>query len=84
MEIIGYLIIYIIGVFISAKSCEDFLFTDEYEVYNNNKKWIISLVISLLSFAGMLLFFIFAILVCLYKEIRNYKKWPLYKILFRK
>ena len=36
---IWYLIIYIIGVFVSAKFCEDFLFVDEYEIYNNNKKW---------------------------------------------
>ena len=63
-----------------------FLFIDEYEIYNNNKKWIVSLVITLFSFAGILLFFIFAILVYLYKEspIRKYKNWPLYKILFRK
>ena len=83
---IWYLIIYIIGVFISAKFCEDFLFKDEYEIYTNNKKWAVSLTITLLSFAGMLLFVIFAILVYLYKELptRKYKNWPLYKILFRK
>ena len=39
MEIAWYLIVYIIGVFVSAKFCEDFLFIDEYEIYNNNKKW---------------------------------------------
>lgn len=86
MEIVWYLIVYIVGVFISAKFCEDFLFVDEYEIYINNKKWVVSLVVTLLSFAGILLFFIFAILVYLYKEplIRKYKNWPLYKILFRK
>ena len=84
MEITWYLIVYIVGVSVSAKFCEDFLFVNEYEIYNNNKKWVISLVISLFSFAGMLLFFTFAVLVCLYKEMRNYKKWPLYKILFRR
>ena len=83
---IWYLIIYIIGVFVSAKFCEDFLFVDEYEIYTNNKKWIVSLTITLLSFAGMLLFVIFAILVYLYREFptKKYKNWPLYKILFRK
>ena len=83
---IWYLIIYIIGVFISAKFCEDFLFVDEYEIYTNNKKWIVSLTITLLSFAGMLLFVIFAILVYLYREFptKKYKNWPLYKILFRR
>ena len=83
---IWYLIIYIIGVFVSAKFCEDFLFADEYEIYTNNKKWIVSLTITLLSFAGMLLFVIFAILVYLYREFptKKYKNWPLYKILFRK
>ena len=86
MEIIWYLIVYIVGVFISAKFCEDFLFVDEYEIYNNNKKWIVSLTITLLSFAGMLLFVIFAILAYLYREFptKKYKNWPLYKILFRK
>ena len=83
---IWYLIIYIIGVFVSAKFCEDFLFIDEYEIYNNNKKWIVSLIVTLLSFAGMLLFSILAILVYLYKEFptKKYKNWSLYKILFRK
>ena len=83
---IWYLIIYIVGVFVSAKFCEDFLFADEYEIYNNKKKWIVSLTITLLSFAGMLLFVIFAILVYLYREFptKKYKNWPLYKILFRK
>ena len=86
MEIAWYLIIYIIGVFVSAKFCEDFLFVDEYEIYTNNKKWVVSLVVTLLSFAGILLFFILAVLVYLYKELptRKYKNWPLYKILFRK
>ena len=83
---IWYLIIYIVGVFVSAKFCEDFLFVDEYEIYNNNKKWVVSLVVTLLSFAGILLFSIFAILVYLYKELSTskYKNWSLYKILFRK
>ena len=83
---IWYLIIYIIGVFISAKFCEDFLFVDEYEIYTNNKKWVVSLVVTLLSFAGILLFFILAVLVYLYKEFptKKYKNWSLYKILFRK
>ena len=86
MEIAWYLIVYIVGVFVSAKFCEDFLFVNEYEIYNNNKKWIVSLTITLLSFAGMLLFVIFAILVYLYREFptKKYKNWPLYKILFRK
>ena len=86
MEIAWYLIVYIVGVFVSAKFCEDFLFEDEYEIYTNNKKWVISLVITLFSFAGLLLFFILAILVYLYKESPTfkYKNWPLYKILFRK
>ena len=83
---IWYLIIYIIGVFISAQFCKDFLFKDEYEIYTNNKKWVVSLTITLLSFAGMLLFVIFAILAYLYREFptKKYKNWPLYKILFRK
>ena len=83
---IWYLIIYIIGVFVSAKFCEDFLFVDEYEIYTNNKKWIVSLTITLLSFAGILLFCICAILIHLYKEspTLKYKNWPLYKIFFRK
>ena len=83
---IWYLIVYIIGVFISAQSCKDFLFKDEYEIYTNNKKWVVSLVVTLLSFAGILLFFILAVLVYLYKEFptKKYKNWPLYKILFRK
>ena len=86
MEIAWYLIVYIIGVFVSAKFCEDFLFVDEYEIYNNNKKWIISLIVTLLSFAGMLLFSILAILAYLYREFptKKYKNWPLYKILFRR
>ena len=86
MEMIWYLIVYIVGVFVSAKFCEDFLFVNEYEIYNNNKKWIISLIVTLLSFAGMLLFSIFAVLVYLYKEFptKKYKNWSLYKILFRR
>ena len=86
MEIIWYLIVYIVGVFVSAQACKDFLFKDEYEIYTNNKKWVVSLVVTLLSFAGILLFFIVAILVYLYKEspTLKYKNWPLYKILFRK
>ena len=86
MEIIWYLIVYIVGVFLAAKFCEDFLFVDEYEIYTNKKKWITSLVVTLLSFAGILLFFILAILIYLYKEspTLKYKNWPLYKILFRK
>ena len=83
---IWYLIIYIIGMFISAKFCEDFLFVDEYEIYTNNKKWIVSLAVTLLSFAGILLFSIFSILVYLYKEslTLKYKNWAIYKIFFRK
>ena len=86
MEIIWYLIVYIVGVFLAAKFCEDFLFVDECEIYTNKKKWITSLVVTLLSFAGILLFFILTILVYLYKEspTLKYKNWPLYKILFRK
>lgn len=86
MEIAWYLIVYIVGVFVSAQFCEDFLFVDECEIYTNKKKWITSLVVTLLSFAGILLFFISAILVYLYKEspTLKYKNWPLYKILFRK
>ena len=86
MEIVWYLIVYIVGVFISAKFCEDFLFVDECEIYTNKKKWITSLVVTLLSFAGILLFFILSILIYLYKEYPTlkYKNWPLYKILFRK
>ena len=86
MELVGYLIIYIIGIFISAKFCEDFLFVDEYEIYTNNKKWIVSLAVTLLSFAGILLFSIFSILVYLYKEslTLKYKNWAIYKIFFRK
>ena len=86
MEMIWYLIVYVVGVFVSAKFCEDFLFIDEYEIYNNNKKWIVSLVVTLLSFAGILLFVIFAILVYLYREFptKKYKKWAIYKIFFRK
>ena len=74
MEIIWYLIVYIVGVFVSAKFCEDFLFVDEYEIYNNNKKWITSLVVTLFSFAGILLFFIFANLVYLYKKPEQIRK----------
>ena len=86
MEIVWYLIVYIVGVFISAKFCEDFLFVDEYEIYTNNKKWIVSLAVTLLSFAGILLFSIFSILVYLYKEslTLKYKNWAIYKIFFRK
>ena len=86
MEIIWYLIVYIVGVFVSAKFCEDFLFVNEYEIYTNNKKWTVSLVVTLLSFAGILLFVIFAILVYLYREFptKKYKKWAIYKIFFRK
>ena len=86
MEIVWYLIVYIVGLFVSAKFCEDFLFVDEYEIYTNNKKWIVSLAVTLLSFAGILLFSIFSILVYLYKEslTLKYKNWAIYKIFFRK
>ena len=86
MEIAWYLIIYIIGVFVSAKFCEDFLFVDEYEIYNNNKKWIVSLIVTLLSFAGLILSFLYCVFIMLFEDvvIDNYKEWAIYKIFFRK
>lgn len=78
------IVVYIIGMVLTARFIQN-LFYD-----NGNKtsiaKWILSVVLVLLSFVGLLLSFLCGIFIVLFEDIviDNYKEWVIYKIFFRK
>ena len=78
------IVVYIIGMVLTAMLIQDLFYIDERKT--STTKWILSMVLVLLSFIGLLLSFLFCVFIVLFDDvvIDNYKKWAIYKIFFRK
>ena len=78
------IVLYIIGMVLTAKFVQNLFYSDERKT--SIAKWILSIVLVLLSFVGLLLSFLCGIFIVFFKDIviDNYKEWAIYKIFFRK
>lgn len=75
-------VVYIIGAVLTAMFIQN-LFSGHK---TSTTKWILSMILVLLSFAGLFLSFLYCVFTVLFEDvvIDNYKKWDIYKIFFRK
>lgn len=78
------IVIYIIGMVLTAMFIQNLFYDNGYKT--SIAKWILSIVLVLLSFVGLLLSFLYCIFIMFFEDIviDNYKKWAIYKIFFRK
>ena len=78
------IVVYIIGMVLTAMLIQDLFYIDERKT--STTKWILSMVLVLLSFVGLILSFLFCVFIVLFDDvvIDNYKKWAIYKIFFRR
>lgn len=78
------IVVYIIGAVLTAMFIKNLFYTDGYKT--SIAKWILSIVLVLLSFVGLLLSFLYCIFIMFFEDvvIDNYKEWAIYKIFFRK
>ena len=77
-------VVYIIGAILTAMFIKNLFYTDGYKT--SITKWILSMILVLLSFAGLILSFLYCVFIVLFEDvvIYNYKEWAIYKIFFRK
>ena len=77
-------VVYIIGAILTAMFIKNLFYTDGYKT--SITKWILSMILVLLSFAGLILSFLYCVFIVLFEDvvIDNYKEWAIYKIFFRK
>ena len=77
-------VVYIIGAILTAMFIKNLFYTDGYKT--SITEWILSMILVLLSFAGLILSFLYCVFIVLFEDvvIDNYKKWAIYKIFFRK
>ena len=78
------ILVYIIGMILTAMFIKNLFYTDGYKT--SIPKWILSMILVLLSFAGLILSFLYCVFIVLFEDvvIDNYKEWAIYKIFFRK
>ena len=78
------IVVYIIGTILTAMFIKSLFYTDGYKT--SIIKWILSMILVLLSFVGLLLSFLYCIFIMFFEDIviDNYKEWAIYKIFFRK
>ena len=76
------IVVYIIGAILTAMFIQS-LFNEHR---TSIPKWILSMILVLLSFGGLFLSFLYCIFIMLFEDvvIDNYKEWAIYKIFFRK
>ena len=79
-----FIVVYIIGMILTAMFIRSLFYDHGYKT--SITKWILSMVLVLLSFVGLILSFPFCVFIVLFDGvvIDNYKKWAIYKIFFRK
>ncbi len=77
-------VVYIIGAILTAMFIKNLFYTDGYKT--SITEWILSMILVLLSFAGLILSFLYCVFIMLFEDvvIDNYKEWSIYKIFFRK
>lgn len=78
------IVVYIIGMVLTAKFVQNLFYNNGYKT--SIAKWLLSMVVILLSFAGLILSFLYCVFTTLFEDIviDNYKGWAIYKIFFRK
>ena len=76
------IVVYIIGVILTAMFIQNLFYGSKTSI----AKWILSMILVLLSFVGLILSFLYCIFIMLFEDvvIDNYKEWAIYKIFFRK
>ena len=69
---------------LTAMLIQNLFYIDERKT--STTKWILSMVLVLLSFVGLILSFLFCVFIVIFDGvvIDNYKKWAIYKIFFRR
>ena len=81
-------VVYIIGAILTAMFIKSLFYIDidVDERKTSTTKWILSMILVLLSFGGLLLSFLYCIFIMFFEDIviDNYKEWAIYKIFFRK
>ena len=84
MIIFILIVVYIIGTILTAMFIKNLFYTDGYKT--STTKWLLSMILVLLSFVGLLLSFLYCIFIMFFEDIviYNYKEWAIYKIFFRK
>ena len=77
-------VVYIIGAILTAMFIKNLFYTDGHKT--SITEWILSMILVLLSFAGLILSFLYCVFIVLFEDvvIDNYKEWSIYKIFFRK
>lgn len=78
------ILVYTIGMILTAMLIQNLFYIDERKT--STTKWILSMVLVLLSFVGLILSFLYCVFIVLFEDvvIDNYKKWAIYKIFFRR
>lgn len=78
------ILVYTIGMILTAMLIQNLFYIDERKI--STTKWILSMVLVLLSFVGLILSFLYCVFIVLFEDvvIDNYKKWAIYRIFFRK
>ena len=78
------ILVYIIGMILTAMFIQNLFYDNGCKT--SIAKWILSMVLVLLSFVGLLLSFLYCVFIVLFEDIviDNYKEWSIYKIFFRK
>ena len=76
-------VVYIIGAVLTAMLIENLFYTGRK---TSTTKWILYMILVLLSFVGLILTFLYCVFIVLFEDfvIDNYKEWAIYKIFFRK
>ena len=84
MIIFILIVVYIIGTILTAMFIKNLFYTDGYKT--SITKWILSMILVLLSFAGLILSFLYCVFIMFFEDlvVDNYKEWAIYKIFFRK
>ena len=78
------IVVYIIGMVLTAMFIQNLFYDNGYKT--STTKWLLSMILVLLSFVGLLLSFLYCIFIMFFEDIviDNYKEWAIYKIFFRK
>ena len=84
MVIFILIVVYIIGTILTAMFIQNLFYNNGYKT--STTKWILSMILVLLSFVGLILTFLYCVFIVLFEDfvIDNYKEWAIYKIFFRK
>ena len=78
------IVVYIIGMVLTAMFIQNLFYNNGYKT--STTKWILSMILVLLSFVGLILPFLYCVFIVIFEDIviDNYKEWAIYKIFFRK